>query len=444
MKVLDSRRTLTGFATVVFFSALAADAWRNSIGWYGYAVVVVVLAVASVLVLVRHRALRLDRVPWPLVAFLALAAASTIWSFYPLYTLGATITQLITTAAGLAIALVLSIEEIVVALARALRAILALSLLFELVVALIVRAPVFPVWVTAEDRVDPPMLLYWSRNLLLEGDRIQGIVGSSSLLAMAALVGLIVFSVQLAHRSVSRFAGVASIVLAVLTIGLTRSATIYLGLIAVAVVLGAILVLRRISAPAARRRTYLALAAASVILIAAAITFRGPLLAAFGKNAELTGRVGIWEAVIGLAQQRPAVGWGWISFWPPWIEPFDGLVTRAGVQQLHAHNAWLDVWLQLGVVGLVVFGALVVTTAIRSWLLATDRVIRSPHSRGEFSTLSLLAPLLLTALLVQSLAESRLLLEGGWLLLVVIATSTRLGMVGRLDAPLAREQVRRG
>lgn len=444
MKALDSRATLTGFAAVVFFSALAADAWRNLIGWYGYAVVVVVLAAASALVLIRHRALRLDRIPWPLVGFLALAAASTIWSFYPLYTVSATVLQLITTAAGLAVALVLTIEEIVVALARALRAILVLSLLFELVVALIVRAPVFPVWVTAEDRVDPPMLLYWSRNLLFEGDKIQGIVGSSSLLAMAALLALIVFSVQLANRSVSRPVGIASIAIAVLTIGLTRSATIYLGLIAVAIVLAMILVIRRMQTPTARRRAYVALVAASVILIATTVALRGPLLAAFGKNEELTGRVGIWEAVIGLAQQRPVVGWGWISFWAPWIEPFDGLVERAGVQQLHAHNAWFDVWLQLGIVGLVVFGALVCTTAVRSWLLATDRVIRSPHSPGEFSTLSLLAPLLLTALLVQSLAESRLLLEGGWLLLVVVATTTKLGMLGRVTAPLSRERVRRG
>ncbi|MBC7724584.1 MAG: O-antigen ligase family protein, partial [Burkholderiaceae bacterium] len=47
---------------------------------------------------------------------------------------------------------------------------------------------------------------------------------------------------------------------------------------------------------------------------------------------------------------------------------------------------------------------------------------------------SLLAPLLLTALLVQSLAESRILVEGGWMLLVILATSTKLAMLGRRDS----------
>ncbi|MFT2689654.1 hypothetical protein [Clavibacter zhangzhiyongii] len=41
----------------------------------------------------------------------------------------------------------------------------------------------------------------------------------------------------------------------------------------------------------------------------------------------------------------------------------------------------------------------------------------------------------MTALVVQSLAESRLLYEGNWLLLVVIAVATRSGMVAREDVP---------
>ena len=67
-------------------------------------------------------------------------------------------------------------------------------------------------------------------------------------------------------------------------------------------------------------------------------------------------------------------GWGWVSFWPPWVEPFSDLIERGGIIQLHAHEAWLDVWLQLGIVGLVVFGFLVLTTAVRAWLLAIDPV----------------------------------------------------------------------
>ena len=53
------------------------------------------------------------------------------------------------------------------------------------------------------------------------------------------------------------------------------------------------------------------------------------------------------------------------------MAPFKNLVKKAGVQQLHAHNAWLDVWLQLGILGVVVFGALVLLTVYRAWRMAT-------------------------------------------------------------------------
>ena len=51
----------------------------------------------------------------------------------------------------------------------------------------------------------------------------------------------------------------------------------------------------------------------------------------------------------------------------------------------------------------------------------------SPRSPGAFTALSLLPLLLLVALLVQSLAESRLLIEYGLFTLVIIAVKTKLG-----------------
>ncbi|MFP7834029.1 O-antigen ligase family protein [Marisediminicola sp. LYQ134] len=426
MTTLDSRGFLTGFAAFVFFTGFAADAWRNSITWWGYGVVVIASLVLAIVVLVRHRlVLRASDVPVPLVAFLALCAASIVWSRYPLESAAGLLLQLLTTTIGLAVALTVDRAAILRALGRALTAILALSLVFELVVAFVVRAPVLPVWVVGADRVDPPLLLFWSRNVLLDGEPVQGIVGSSSLLAMVAFLAIIVLGVQLAAGMIRRSRAIAWLALAGATVAITRSATVLLGLVAVAVVLAMILIVRRTPSGRPRAIVYGSLAVAGVGLVAIALVAREGILSTLGKSSDLTGRAGIWEAVIGLAEQRPALGWGWISFWAPWREPFADLVTRNGVVQLHAHNAWLDVWLQLGIVGLVVFGALVLSTTLRAWLLATDRVVTSASERGRFSSVSLAAPLLMTALLVQSLAESRLLIEGGWLLLVVLAASTK-------------------
>jgi O-antigen ligase len=433
MRLLERRGFLTAFATLALFTVLAGDAWRNSISWYGFGALAGLLTAVSVAVLVRHRAIiRPGSLPWPLVAFLGLATVSIAWSFYPGASAIGVFAQVITTLAALAIALVLTGDELLRAFGWALRAILVLSLAFELVVSLVVRAPVLPVWATAADRVDPPLMLYWSRNLLLEGDRIQGIVGNSGLLGMIALIGLIVFGVQLAAGSVRRPPGVLWLALAASMLALTRSATVTVALVAVLLVLAMILALRRAASPRARLAVYGGIMVVLAGVAGSVLAFRPALLGLLGKSDDLTGRLDIWDAVIGLAVQRPVFGWGWISFWAPWVEPFDDLVSRNGVIQLHAHNAWLDVWLQLGVVGLVVFGALVATTAIRSWLLATDRVVTGQGDRGSFSSLSLLPPLLLTALVVQSLAESRILVEGGWVLLVILAVTTKLGMLGRL------------
>ena len=99
-----------------------------------------------------------------------------------------------------------------------------------------------------------------------------------------------------------------------------------------------------------------------------------PLLDLFGKSEDLTGRFDIWASVTGLAAQRPWFGWGWVGYWAPWVEPFDDLAVRKGVTYLQAHNAWLDVWLQLGIVGRGRCSRrIVIGTLWRCWFLAVDR-----------------------------------------------------------------------
>ena len=127
-----------------------------------------------------------------------------------------------------------------------------------------------------------------------------------------------------------------------------------------------------------------------------------------------------------LAAQRPAFGWGWVSYWAPWVEPFNDLAVRKGVTYLQAHDAWLDVWLQLGIVGLVLFIALVVGTWYRTWWFAVDRPLDTLGLPIARVPLTLAPALLFTALIAQSFVESRMLVEGGWALLVVFAVKSKL------------------
>lgn len=419
MTWIDSHGFRLGFCAFVLFTGIAGDALRNLFTWWGYGALVLIVVAGSVALVSRRRP-RLSDLPLPLLAFLVLATLSIAWSFYPLASLLAVTVQWSTTVAGLAVALTLEWHELLRVLGWVLRAILGLSYLFEFIVSAFIRHPVFPVWLSPDDPAHPAKLLYWSRNLLFEGGKIQGIVGNSSLLAMVALIALIVFSIQLASRSVGRLTGWVWVVVAVATIGITRSATVVIALAAVAVVATAILLIHRIH----RRRgaAYGAIALVVAGLVTAGLVFRAPLLAALGKSSTFTGRIDIWEKVIGLAGQRPAAGWGWISYWMPWVPPYDHLIVKGGVQVLHAHNAWLDVWLQLGVIGLVVFAALVLSTLARSWLLSIDGLAVRP-ARPEL--IAMLPILVLVAQLVQSVAESRILIEGGWMLLVIWAVKSK-------------------
>ena len=99
--------------------------------------------------------------------------------------------------------------------------------------------------------------------------------------------------------------------------------------------------------------------------------------------------------------------------------------------QLHAHNAWLDVWFQLGIVGVVLFAALIVSVTWRSWFAAVDRPRVDLDDSLPYSPLSLLPILLMVVLLVQSLAESRILIESGWVLLVLLTVATKQQTVVR-------------
>lgn len=423
--MIENRRWLRAFAVFTFFTVLAGDAWRYSISWYGYgAIVVVVSAVCVVLVVKQRHRWRFNGLPYPLVVFLALAVVSTAWSDYPQWTAIAAVTTILTAMAAFALAVTFSLAEILRALGHALRIILGLSILFELFVSVVIRHPILPWW-TNYTGLTVHAADYWSRDLLLTGDRIQGIVGNSNLLGFVALLGLIVFAIEFASRSMRRGWAAFWIAVAVADILLTRSATVTVAIVVVAAVAAVLLLLRR--AGTTRGRVLVSLGALVVIAIgvALAFAFRHQLLHLLGKNSELTGRTTIWSSVIHLAGQRPAVGWGWISYWVPFIPPFKGLAVNGGVQLLQAHEAWLDVWFQLGIVGLVVFGALVVSALVRAWIMSVDRPQLALGVPARYSAITLLPVLLLVALLAQSLAESRLLLEYGMLLLSLIAIKTK-------------------
>jgi hypothetical protein len=402
---------------------LAIEGVTYLIGVPATAVLAVLVGALAAAALVRRRGLRWWRtIPLPLTVFLGLATVSLLWSAYPGGTaIGLARTWLVVVMA-VAIAVEFTWPEIVAGLASALRLVLLVSWLFEIVVAVVIRRPVVPivppVGVSPDELVDPPKLLQWSRNELFElfdDGRLQGIVGNATIFAFLAILALAVFVVELlAAQRGRRLIPALSIALAIASLAATKSATVIVAGLVVVVLIGAALLVRRAAAGRPRMLVRIGIGGGAVLAVVGAIALREQLLGLLGRSGDLTGRAEIWATVLEHAAQRPVAGHGWIGYWLPWIEPFDSLVSQHGVRQLQAHSAWVDVALQLGAIGVLVFGALIVTVLWRAGRL----IERAPA--GDLALAAL--PLALAGILVaQSFAESRILVDSGLALLIVVA-----------------------
>ena len=206
--------------------------------------------------------------------------------------------------------------------------------------------------------------------------------------------------------------------LSALVLALTASATVLVAVV-VCVVITAVLWLMR-HVPVARRRLVSGVALSlGVALAAAGLGLHSQVTDLLGRSSDLSGRWEIWTRVMDLWEQHTILGWGWIMYWPPWMPLFRTLVVRPdGTPTMSAHNAYVEALFQTGVVGGALIAVLVVTLVYRSFRLATDHL--------DFDASVLLPALLMTALVVQSFTESRLLSEGNWV--VVCALETWFGL----------------
>lgn len=413
------RRTL---AIAGIFTLMSGDTWRYMLTWWGWGAIVLILTVLGIIELVRSR-IDLRRLPILLLATLALMALSIAWSNYRFESVIGVVATAVTTTFAVFLATCFTWDQIVDALVFTTRFILGVSLLFELYVEVFVGYPMLPFFVNYHSLPIIPAAFYWSQALLFDGGRIQGIQGNANLLAITALIALIVgFARSIAGRG-NRLGLIFWSIVGVAVLLLTRSSTVLIATVAVGVVTLVAWFARRGSG---RRRTITLVAFVPFLaaVVATAVAFREPLLDLLGKSDDLSHRLDIWASVANLAIEHPVAGWGWVSYWAPWVEPFRHLAVFNGVTYLQAHNAWLDIFLQLGIIGLVVMGLYVLTTIMRSWSYALD----GPRANA------LLPLAIVTALLVQSLAESRLLIEIGWALLVIVSIRTATNRWARGDS----------
>lgn len=440
---------LRAYCTLLVFTALAASAANNLLGPLGLGILLAVLALVTVALWVWPPVAAGEdrpRPPWRrlprfVLLYVLWAGASLLWSAWPQTSAITWFVLATTTLQGLFVASVLTWHEVVRTIASALKWALGLSLAFELWVSLVVRAPVLPLFVDAPETIPPE--LYWSRDNLFDGGRIQGIVGNSNLLGMLAALALIVFAIRLASRPAHRGWQIAWIVLALFLLYRAGSATAVLTLLAAAVVLTTVLLMRSARKPGARTKWYVVYAVVAIGGSLSVWFLRGWIFGALGRSTDLTGREEIWAAVLDRAAQHPVIGWGFATPWLPWDPAFDGWIVDHGLTVFHAHNMWIDVLFQLGAIGLALMIVVYLSFIWRAWFFAVDRPRWDLRADRPYSAVTLLPTLVVTLLLVQGVSESRPLMEWGWMFIVLLGFKMKLSPlvgVGPAEQRLAIER----
>jgi exopolysaccharide production protein ExoQ len=136
------------------------------------------------------------------------------------------------------------------------------------------------------------------------------------------------------------------------------------------------------------------------------------MLAALGRDPTLTGRTVLWTFVAESIRQRPWLGYGFSAFWTS-----SNTASRAIIDELHwstphAHNGFLDLTLELGVIGLAVF--------LLGYVVAVLRAIRVVRSAEVVPALWPIT--YLTFLFLYNLTESASLKQGSIFWVLYVAT----------------------
>ncbi|WP_279250505.1 O-antigen ligase family protein [Candidatus Marimicrobium litorale] len=159
-----------------------------------------------------------------------------------------------------------------------------------------------------------------------------------------------------------------------------------------------------------------------------AASLRGPQSLKFKTGR---GRVELWGHVLHKVKERPLLGYGVGGFWRGNKEPSNYIWEREPWHPTHAHNGFVDLAAQLGLIGAVIFGASVFSPALFA--------IRSGLTKGaQMETIVFGA--ILGSLLLGNLGESFLLKTNSFTWALMVATLLTLSSAERTTKrALARE-----
>lgn len=394
---LASAEFARAYTLAVLGTVFGAFAIEHVAGRVTYATIVTVLCAIGIAVLIARRGeiSFLGLVPTTLLTLLAWMLASSFWSEDASHSLGSWAYTVAIALLAVVIGHVRDTLQTARALGDVLRALLSVSLAVEVLSGIL---------------LDMPFPFLGVQGNLAELGPVQGIFGTRNALGFIAVLALITFLVEYRTQSVRPGLSLYSVILAGVLAALSDSPTVVVLAAAVGVAAG-VLALVRHTRP--ERRYALQWAIGSVALIGLIVGYlaRRPIIDFLGATDDLALRTELWSDVVGYVRFHPIHGWGWFGPWAPDEFPFNALNYWLQENHASALNAYVDVLLQLGWVGLVLFLGFTGAALVRSWLDASERR----------AIVYAWTPLILVALLVDSFFESFTLFGLGWLMLVLCA-----------------------
>jgi O-antigen ligase len=393
--ILASPPLAKALATAAIGTAVFTFPIHQLIGWPGLIGILASLVVLAMVALAAQwREIGWNGLlPISLIAFVGWAGVSFLWSQYHWATLGGFSYLLAFSILGIFVALARDTIQIVRTFGDVLRFALALSLALEIFSGILINRPIHILGITGRIALLGP---------------IQGLFTTRDQLGLVCVVALITFGTELRTKSIGRGWGIASVIVGSIMLLLTRAPLAFGAMLVVGSAAGALYLLRRASAGSRQVWQFVVLAAAGAIAIVAWI-YRSPIVSAFNASGDLTYRLTVWRAVFALTQAKVLQGWGWVGAWPTTSAPFDLISGSNSRLAQSASNAYLDVWFQTGLIGFIIFLGFLGLAFTRSWLLASRRR----------SVVFAWPALVLVTLFIGSLAESSILIEFGWMTLVV-------------------------
>jgi O-antigen ligase len=258
----------------------------------------------------------------------------------------------------------------------------------------------------------------------LRGNTWRGVFTTKNELGRFAVLSTAVWLVRAACRCGNLLVSLTLAGVSVLALDRSGSKTglVVLGLVALFLaVLPALRAHSSIAVP-----TGAALGAAGILGAGWLVGHSDAVLQTVGGDSTLTGRSEIWSAVWQMISVHPWRGWGFDAFWRGIDGPSAQVWAMVGATPPHSHNGVLDLWLDLGAVGVLVF--------LGSFLVATARAARA--LRGGWSLQSVLPATYLVFFALYNVSESTLLQQHSLFWVLYTAVAVQLAEPARRRVPV--------